>query len=192
MTRSRWIVAGCAAALSGILAFFLRDVVYGLIIVPLAYLIWVAGLIYSIIPQFLLWILLLIGLAVLVLYNFAPGGRVSRSRQQKPKRAQGQVETLAVWFARTNKGNYFKWQIANRLGLIARGLRGTSEWQGRYLSSNAEVEKYLDAGLNTSFVDYPRPKKRYQQSAPTVLDLEPKDAVSYLESQMEMMRGRRP
>jgi hypothetical protein len=192
MTRSRWILAICAAALSGFLAFFLRDVVYSLIMVPLAYLFWVVGLIYSLIPQILVWILLLIGLAVLVLYNFAPEGRVGRRRQQKPRRARGQVETLAVWFARTNKGNYFKWQIANRLGLIARGLRGTSAWQGRYLSSSAEVEKYLDAGLTTSFVDYPAPKKRYQQSAPTVLDLEPKDAVSYLESQMEMMRGRRP
>jgi hypothetical protein len=192
MTRSRWLLVACATALSGILAFFLRDVVYAVLIVPAAYLFWVAGLIYSLIPQLYLWILSLIGLAMLVVYNFAPEGGGTRRKEQRRKRGQGQVEALAIWLARTNKGNYFKWQIANRLGLIARGLRVTSEWRSRSLSNNADTEKYLEAGLNTSFIDYPRPTNRFQRPAPTPLDLDPEKVVEYLELQMEMMRGRHP
>jgi hypothetical protein len=58
-------------------------------------------------------------------------------------------------------------------------------------SGNEAVERYLEAGLNTSFVDYPSPK-RFQHSAPTPLDLDPQEAIAYLESQMELSRGRHP
>ena len=106
------------------------------------------------------------------------------------------MEALAAWIRKSSKGNYFKWQLANRLGKIAHRLAETSGQEaGRATNmgpGNEGVEKYLDAGINYSFVDFPGPKNRFHHPPPTTLDLDPKEAVEYLESQLELRRGRHP
>jgi hypothetical protein len=201
MTRFRYFLIGVALVASIILAFFLRDVIYHLVIVPLAYLYWLARFYYTAVPQVLLWTVLLFILILTSLPNFVPEWRSSRRREEKRKRMRGQIEALAEWMVRGRRGTYFKWQIANRLGRIARGWGNMSEQRGDLMlfaparegegSGNEAVERYLEAGLNTSFADYPRPK-RFQHSVPTPLDLDPQEAIAYLESQMELSRGRHP
>ncbi len=190
MMRLRWLVFIGALIVETIIAFLLRDVVYRAIIVPLAYLFWVLRFYYSFIPQLFLWVLLLIALLVLMIWGLVPETRIARRNEEKRRLTHGQVETLAVWMTKAKYGNYFKWQIARRLGRIARGSREMSGQGSRLASANDAVEKYLDAGLNSSFADYPRPKYPFQRPAPTPLDLDPKKAVEYLESQTELNRGR--
>jgi hypothetical protein len=192
MRHTRLWLSGGAVVLSAVLAFFLRDVIYALIITPLAYLWWLFRSVYSLIPQLVLWISLLVGLTMLIMINFAPEGRRTPRPEEKRKKNQGQVEALAVWFARSNRGNYFKWQIANRLGLIARGFWGTPTGSRPLHFDDPEVDRYLEAGLNSSFVDYPPPKNRFQKAAPTPLDLDPLVVVDYLEKQTETARVRHP
>ncbi len=192
MTRLRLLVIFGALIVETILAFLLRDVVYRTVIVPLAYLFWVLKFYYSFVPQLFLWVLLLVALLILMVWSLAPDAHVSRHNNAKHRLMHGQVETLAAWMAKAKQGNYFKWQIARRLGRIARGFREMLGQGSRLVSANDAVEKYLDAGLNTSFADYPRPKYPFQRPAPTPLDLDPKKAVEYLESQTELNRGRHP
>ena len=120
MNRSRWFLLVIAIIFSTVPAFFLRDAIYQMVVLPLAYLGWLLGFYYSLIPQLFLWTLLLIGLFAIILSNFTPAARPGRRKELKRKTPQGQVETMAMWLVRSNKGNYFKWQIANRLGRIGR------------------------------------------------------------------------
>jgi hypothetical protein len=201
VTRSRYFLLVGLIFVSTVLAFFVRDVIYHMVVVPLAYLFWLARFYYSAVPQLLLWTLLLVILFITSAPHFVPELRPSRRREGKRRHMQGQIETLAVWMVRARRGTYFKWQIANRLGRIARERRDMSERRGGFVlsasaregegSGNEAVERYLEAGLNTSFVDYPRPK-RFQHPTPTPLDLDPQEAIAYLESQMELSRGRHP
>jgi energy-coupling factor transporter transmembrane protein EcfT len=192
MTRSRSFLLAGMLIISIVMGFFLRDVVYAAVVVPLAYLVWLGKYYYSAIPQLFLWALLLAVLFLTVTWNFLPEARPSQRKQLKRRPAEGQVEALAGWILKARKGNYFKWQLANRLGRIARRLTETSGQQTSSNAGNVAVEKYLDAGLNYSFVDFPGPRNRFHRPLPTPLDLDPKEAVDYLESQMELSRGRHP
>jgi energy-coupling factor transporter transmembrane protein EcfT len=192
MTRPRRLVLAGMLIISLVLAFFLRDVIYIMVIVPLAYLLWLGKYYYSAIPQLFLWALLLVVIFITVIWNFVPETRPSQRKQLKRRSAEGQVEALAVWILKSRKGNYFKWQLANRLGRIARRLAETSGQHTRSSSGNEAVDKYFDAGINNSFVDFPVPRNRFHRPPPTPLELDPKEAVDYLESQMELRRGRHP
>jgi hypothetical protein len=191
MTRPRWPVLAGMAIGSLILAYLLRDFIYQLIIVPLAYLVWLLGLYYSLIPQWLLWSALLTVLLLVVLWNALPEVRPSKRKEPKRGEIKGEVEALAVWLMNARRGNYFKWQLANRFGRIARGLNDASGRAGREPSADEAIEKYLDAGTNYSFVDFLGPRSRFVRSPRTPLDLDVRRVADYLESQMENTDGRR-
>jgi uncharacterized membrane protein len=188
MNHSRWWLAVGAILLLFGLAYVLRDTIYQTIILPLDYLWWLIGFYYSLLPQMFLWVLLLAALFVFILFEFASPVRFSEPKVSKHSVKRGPVAELAGELMHADKGSYFKWHIANRLGVIARELGNISDWRNRSevrddtVLEEAAVEKYLDAGLNTSFVDYPGSAYPFEHRSPTVLDLNPEVAVDYLES----------
>lgn len=182
MTRARWLLL-FVVGVSVVSAFFLRDAVYSVVVVPIAYTVWVLWIYYSAVPQLILWAVFLLILFVTVVSNFIPEARGSKRPAKARRSSPGEVETLAAWFFKAQRGNYFKWQIANRLGGINRELNQSFGRRGRPEVQNEAVEKYFDAGLNKSFVDFPLAKNQFYRAS-TPLDLNPKDAVDYLESQM--------
>lgn len=191
MKLPRWpLILGLVVS-SAVLGYLLRDLIYQLVVVPTAYLLWLLNFYYSAIPQWIVWSVLLGVLFIVVLWSLLPEGRVSSRREPKRPRPEGEVEALAVWLGKAREGNYFKWQIANRLGRIGRRLDDMAGPRGRAASDDAAVEKYLDAGLNYSFVDFLTPSSPLGRAARTPLDLDPGRAADYLESQMEKSRERR-
>ncbi len=182
MRRALLILGAGVIAIVG--AYFLRDAIYQTVIVPLAYIFWLLKFYYSSVPQIILWGLLLVILLFAILSNVLPEERSAERKTEKHRPQKGNVETLAGWLIKADKGTYFKWQIANRLGRINFELRERSERRARFGSANEAVEKYLDAGVTTSFVDYPNRK-----SALTPLDINPEEVVNYLEGLMENHRG---
>jgi hypothetical protein len=191
MTLPRRSLLAAIAIISLLLAYFLRDVVYQVLIVPLAYMLWVLGLYYSLIPQWVQWALLVAALLLVVLWNLLPDIRFSPRRETRRHRPPGEVESLANWIVRARHGNYFKWQIANRFGRIARRLNDVSGPGGRQHSPDEAVESYLDAGTNYSFVDFLRPRNRFERLSRTPLDIDLRRVADYLESQMENTSVRR-
>ncbi len=187
----RWRLLLGVGAVSMVLAYFLRDVIYDVVIVPLAYALWVGKLFYSAIPQWILWTVLLAVLILAVIWNMLPQGRISERKEPKRRPAKGAVEELAVWIVKSRHGNYFKWQLANRMGRIARSFNETSGPHTTFQSGDQAVDQYLDAGLNYSFVDFPTHRNRFERAPQTPLDLDPRKAADYLESQMENKSGRR-
>ncbi len=190
MIRFRLLLLAISLLFSAVLAYFLRGLIYDLILMPLAYLLWLAGLYYSAIPQVIIWIVLMVALVVLLAWNLVPTVWPSSRQPRQLRAAEGQVEALAAWIRKSRHGNYFKWQLANRLGRIARQVREMSGQRDALTGADGPVADYLDAGLNHSFVDYPVPGNRFRHRPSTPLDLDPGAAIAYLESQMEIRRDR--
>lgn len=192
MTRFRLPLLGGILIASITLAFVLRDVIYQLIIVPLAYVFWLAGVYYSAVPQLLIWGVLILFLSVGVTWTLIPEVATPPRRPIQRFPIEGQVESLAICIIRGRNSNYFKWQVANRLARLVRRL---SEGLMRPEDLDARVQpvqQYLAAGLNQSYVDFPAPPSRFQRRTPTPLDLDPNEVVDYMESQMELSRDWRP
>ncbi len=185
MNRPRRSLIVGLLVVSVVLGYLLRDVVYELVITPLAYFLWVLNVYYSALPQWLVWSVILTLLFLLVLWNLIPEGPRTSQKDVVRRGVQGEVEALTVWLAKAQHGNYFRWQLANRLGRIARRLDELAGPEGRPRSPDADVEAYIDAGLNYSFVDFPTVRNPLRPVRHTPLDLDPRRTADYLESQME-------
>jgi hypothetical protein len=187
---SRWILAVGGLIFSLMLAFFLRQPVHDFLVVPLAYTAWLLSSLYASVPQLILWSVLLLLACVGILSQLLPEpGPSSRASRRRPPQL-GQVESLAIWILRARTSNYFKWQLANRLGRIAHKLAAPPATLTGQNSRPTAVAAYLSAGVEHSFVDFPAPRHRWQRPRVTPLDLDPVEAVEALESQMEIGHGR--
>ncbi len=191
MKRFRLALVAVVLLASLVLAYLLRDLIYELIIVPLAYTLWWGGLIYEAIPQLVKWIVLLAVLVIAVVWRLIPDLQPAPRAKHPRRRIEGRMETLAVGIERARGSNYFKWQLANRLGRLARRLGETRQVLLDEETSDDPVRRYLAAGLNQSFVDFPTPRGPFARRRPTALDLDPAQAVTYLESEMESSDGGR-
>ena len=197
--RNLLITAGLLVV--SILAFFLQDVIHRVVIIPLAYVWWVLRLTYAEVPQLFLWILLLAVLVFIIATSLMKWVSVGRDFEEPSKPTHGSVEVLTGWILNSREGNYYKWMIANRLGklggevddrLEGRGhLTGTEELDGRGRLPSEAVQRYLKAGLDESFVDYPLPSLPFMRRKATPFDLDVKLAVEFLESQMEARSGKK-
>lgn len=175
-----------AAAL--LLAFFLRDLVFQVVIQPVLYLFWMLNLFYRAIPQVILWAVLL---SILLMFaisfisrNLSFGSLLPRKREPK----HGPVQGLARILQHKSQGTYFKWQVARLLSEIAldlQELRAHDETRALRFDetfTDPQVRHYLEAGLNTSFSDYPMPGV-FQPWRETPFDIELDRVIDYLESQ---------
>jgi hypothetical protein len=190
--RRRWLVsAGAVLLAAGFLAYFFAETVRQAVILPLMYFFWRAAQFYHAIPQQLVWAALVVIVVYLVGLTFLDLS-LGKSKEKEKIVRHGQVESLARTLDRRNEGTYFKWQIANMLGELAQDILSYQErlvpgrrLRGRGWQPPPEVARYLDAGLNTTFADYPG-RGRFGTSAPspnfdTNLDL----VLGYIESQLE-------
>ena len=190
-----------AILLAGVLAYAMRDWIEKSVIQPLIYFFWFIKLYYEAFPQVFLWIVLVSSIAIMEAASlFMDQGAQTRA-EPKRKPVRGPVESLAEWMVRAPRGLYFKWLIAQRLGKLSRGLisfyarqEPKSAWEpltGPGWDPPREVAAYLESGLNGSFADYPRPRWPFIKSNPTPLDIDPVDAIDYIESQMKKDQANR-
>jgi len=178
-----------------LLAFPLRDAVFRIIVVPLAYVIWILGLIYRSVNQTIWWAVALVLVLAVISRSLMPQIKVAERVRLKTKPVVGQVENLASWIKKTQRCVYFKWMIANRLGKIANQVlanRSTGKQRsffdpltGPDWTPDSQVQSYLESGLHSSFADYPQKNRFFSTPEPTPLDHELNDVVQYLESQIE-------
>ena len=193
--RRLWWIAAGVILLALALTFPLRDVFQRTVVVPLAYFLWSLGLFYRSAPQLAWWILAVVIVTTVLLGSLGPGDKYTPRATPKSKPPQGQVEGLAVSIHKTSRrGVYFKWIVANRLGKLAYQMLVRREsdksrsvfaplvgadWQPAPL-----LQKYLETGLHGSFSDYPD-SERFTRTSALPLDFDVREAVEFLESQLE-------
>jgi hypothetical protein len=192
MRNVRLAVVGSVVLVSAILAYLLRDVMYQLVVVPLAYSLWLLEVVYLAIPQLLKWVLLVVLLFLGIIWKLIPDMPASPKPRSPRRSIEGRVESLAIGIHRSRTSNYFKWQVANRLGRLARRISDTRALPEALERGSPSIQGYLAAGLNQSFVDFPTPRARFARRLPTPLDIDPGAIVEYLESRMELSHDGRP
>lgn len=196
MSRNRrWLLVLGIAIIAGILAFPLRDTIYDAVIVPVAYLGWRIGLLYRTVSQGIWWWLVMATVLFILILSLIPQVQLTRKTKTKSRPRYGQVEDLAIWLGRARGGIYFKWLIANRLGKLAyqvllhresgRPRSVFAPLTGVDWTPSKELQRYLEVGLHGSFSDYPNTGGTFGPPPKTPLDFEIREAVSFLESQME-------
>lgn len=177
-------------------AYVLRKPIYDFVIVPLAYVWWLITLYYHVLPQLVIWILLIYVIFYTGLRGVLMDIPVSKTIFVRRQRAKGPVETLSLLVSKNSKGVYYKWLIANRLGRVARDLldqrdglqakRKFARLSGRGWNPPEDVSAYLESGVNGSFADYPH---KGWSTPRTPLDINPQQVIEYLESEMENNRN---
>jgi hypothetical protein len=194
--RNRRVIAVIGiVGIALLLAFPLRDDVFRLFIIPLAYVFWVLSLIYHAVRQTIWWALAMLVVLFLVSKSLLPQFKARKRVPLKAKPIVGQVESFATWIKKTEQGMYFKWLIANRLGKIANQIlanRSTGRQRtffdpltGPDWTPDSAVRSYLESGLHGSFADYPQKSSFFSTPVQTPLDHDLSEVVQYLESQVE-------
>ena len=194
MTRARWLAALGVIVIAALLAFPLREVVYQLIVLPLAYVLWLLRLFYLSFDQTFWWVgvilLVLLILGRSLLPQLKPYGRLVN-----PSRPSiGPVQNLAASIQKSKKGIYFKWLVANRLGKLSYQILVQREHgkprsvfaplTGEGWRTTPELQTYLEKGLHGSFADFPNSSWNYfAPPVKTPLDHDIAKAIEFLETQ---------
>ncbi len=185
LNLQRWRIPIFIAVLIllGILSVLLQDVIRRVIIVPVAYLLWLLKYYYSTIPQVFIWILLPVAIVLLISFLISRGFSASQKQFLLRKKSNGPVADMTEWLKKSRKGNYFKWRVANRLGKIGRELLPPNS--GLMKNPPPEIKRYLEAGLNESFVDYPLRSWFKPRRKQNPFDSDVDGVILYLESLLE-------
>ena len=201
MTRvQRGLVLAGIITIAALLAFPLRETIYEIIVIPVAYIVWNLDLMYRSFSQGTWWWVIISIVLIILVFSLIPQPRLHRSGGQKGNPSPGQVEGLAIWLRKADKGIYFKWLVANRLGKLAyqillhresgRPRTVFTPLLGVDWEPGKELQQYLETGLHGSFADYPNTSRlSASQPKPTPLDFKVAEAVGFLESQVENGRS---
>lgn len=191
-TRRLLIVIGLVL-ITGLSAYLLRGAIYRLIVIPSAFIAWNLNIWYRSLSQDIWWWIIVVLVLFILSYSLTPQIRLPQREEAKADPPQGQVESLALALQKAERGIYFKWLVANRLGKLAYQMLIQRE-HGRPRSLLAplvgpdwqptqELQTYLETGLHGSFTDFPQ-EKRLGPPPKTPLDLDVREAVEFLEARM--------
>jgi hypothetical protein len=208
LNRRTLQLAALAVLAALVIAIFMRDAVEQLIIRPVAYIFWWLGVLYRFVPQTFLWFLLVLVMLFLTLDRILKKLEWPRPGKAPKRTVLGPVGEFASQIEQRGGGIYFKWQIARTLGEIAMDLQSLHQPVRRrkldYDSAPAsmDVVHYLDAGIHSSFSDYPLKRgflffgrfplpdwlpfpERFRSVPLTPFDIDIEPVIGYLEAQME-------
>lgn len=195
MTLKRILLVLAALGLAAFLAYLFQDLVEALVVMPALYTWWILGLVYRAIPQQAYWMVLLTALIYFFVSSFYVSSRRAKPRRDQSSPPQGPVERLNQWIEQRQSGVYFKWQLARALAELADQILVYQDRRnpGRSLSGQGwhppgQVERYLKAGLETTFTDYPSVGP-FSSTPPTPFDIDIEPVVAFLESELEANRG---
>jgi hypothetical protein len=189
-----WILLGVLVVVAVLLAPFMQVMIEYLIIEPIAYYGWRLKRMSAIIPQEYYWLFIIASIAVVVFFSILRSIVLNQTEDQHQAPQKGQVEELANHIQRTQKSTYFKWMMANKLAKLAVNIlshqNANNGDEHRDFSTviwdpPQETKKYLETGLNSSFMEY-HPKRRFfKRKRETPFDVDLNTIIDYLESEME-------
>ena len=196
MKWGRWLAVAGVVVIAALLAFPLRGIVNELIVVPVAYIFWLLGLLYLSTHQVIWWIVLLLVVLFILGKSLLPELKLPKKAVTSTRQERGRVETLAASLKKSNKGIYFKWLVANRLGKLTHEIllqRGNGRPRsvfapltGDGLEPTPEMQQYLEKGLHGSFSEFPNTGNRYfAPPSKTSLDHDVAEVIEFLESSIE-------
>lgn len=190
----RWVFLAGLLAGSALLAFVLQGVLWDTLVVPVYFRLWLFWHFLRSIPQWVYWNLLVAGVVLAALKSLAGRRRVTPAAKEKSALKIGPVAAMANEIRNNRRSTFFQWIIAHELAGLARAILVQRAGQeaiprnrlaGQDWNPPAEIQAYLESGLNSRLLDLPR-KGFFFRPGSTVLDVDLRQVVDYLESQMEI------
>ncbi len=172
---------------------FFQTIIQPLIILPTLYFFWVGWLMFQSIPQAVVWSCFLgVALFIVVGNLLKKRPKLRPHRRVLPPTETARIERWVKLLQRANQETYYKWQLAQNLRKLAIAILAHDERltprqiQQRLLTDETlaippDIRTYMQASL-TSFSHLP--VRRTLKSAPTPLDLEPKQVIQFLEDKL--------
>ncbi len=195
--KRRWIIFVGFLLLAAILTPAVQRATHTLFLEPLAYYWWGMKQVIRVVPESLYWLFLIASFGFLGFVFWARDILLNRPKDEKPIAQRGPVAYLAGNIVQSERSNYFKWVIANRLAKIALLIMNEDSENGRknfpgFLEpaqkTESDIQVYLENGLNNSFMDYRKKGKWFTGNTDTPFDVDVYNVIDYLESQMEQSR----
>lgn len=200
LQQRRWLIIGAMVVIAAILAFPMRGTIYDAVVIPAAYVTWQFGFMYRSLPEIAWWWVIFAIVLFMLVLSAMPRFKPAHREAPKPKPRHGQVEDLSAWLGRAKSGVYFKWLVANRLGKLAyqillqresgRPRSVFSPLVGEDWQPSKELQEYLETGLHGSFSDFSSSRGFLTVQPRTPLDYDVKNAVEFLELQVENGKGK--
>lgn len=198
MPMQRFLILVGIMIVAAILAFPLRETIFDTVVIPAAFITWNLGLLYRSFSQGTWWWVIVFLVLFMLAFSLAAQPSFRPRMLLKTKPPLGSVESFAIWIRKAEKGIYFKWLVANRLGKLAYQIllhresgRPRSVFApllGNDWEPSKELRQYLETGLHGSFADFPH-AGNLSRTQHTPLDLDVNEAVDFLESQVENGRS---
>jgi hypothetical protein len=184
MSNARPWVLVAGVVMTAALAYMARDAVQEFVVLPLAYVLWQLRGLSAGVAQLIQWGLLILAMSLVMAWQLIPQLRPQIRRAPRFLHRGGPVNSTAITLSRARSSNYFRWQLAHRLGRAAAEL-GSSASTGPWgPSAPAAIAGYLHAGLNQSFVDYASRRLPFTKPSAGALGVDPEEVVRYLEASL--------
>jgi len=165
-----------------------------MLIEPTAYYMWGIKQVVRVIPQSAYWILIIVSLIFIVVYITIKSFFQHETTIESTANKKGAIDQLAEYIHHSENSNYFKWVIANHLANLSLSImdqqNGNINKEPRDISGMnrnppPQINIYLNAGLNHSFMAYRSKRKIFKKQDVTPFGIELDDVINYLESLLE-------
>ena len=194
MKRRHYFLLVVFLVIAILLAPYVQKTLHYLIIEPAAYYWWGIKQVARVIPQSLYWIIILTSLSFVSIFSLIRDLFLHKSKTEMILTRKGPVQALADNIVRSENRDYFRWAIANRLANIARRILFPREQlpdenqpalDSIKWDAPPEVRKYLETGLQSSFMGVHGYRKRFRKQKTIPLDINLNQVITYIESKME-------
>ncbi len=197
MTSHRGLLLGVLLIATALLAWLFKPLIGEMILLPLAELFWRFQLSLSAVPENVFWALLIACVVLISLIGLLSCLRfTARSTIMIPVHL-GPVESLARDLQNLERGPYFQWVVANRLGELAQSILAlreqNTEFRPRSMRrgfQNSEwrvpldIQAYLEAGLDRS-LSQPSRRRLFLRKPEPPFAINLNQVIEFLENQME-------
>ena len=200
--RARLPMIVLALLLVGLLALIISGTIGDLVVVPLLFLWWTVQVLYSSIPQALLWGVFVVIAVLLVAKNF-PSSNAMPLPIAPQTDTPGRVTDWSRWLHNARRDAHSRWRLAQRLSQLAtetlafREQCSPQEISQRLNDGSLDIPPQLRAYLRAGSMPYwPKSKLRRRFGRPAQdiahadpLDLDPQLVIEYLEETVQHTIG---
>lgn len=199
--RKRLLVLALLLLPLALLTLLFKEIARTVIVQPVMYLLWLAGLLWRSIPQVILWTIL-----VVVVLRVAVGSLVVRRRRREEQlhaaglEHWGRARIWARWVELAQQGGYYQRRLSRYLAdltfdaLAQREHLSRDQVQEELAAGRLEVptsiRTFLLAVLNERPLGRLAWLKRFFRAQPPALQISPQEILDYLETQLEVGYGR--
>lgn len=190
------LLATASVVVAAVIAYLLRQPILTYIVIPVIHALQAISILLGFFSPLVYWAAFLLVLAVLAYRTF--DRKPMRRRHKKPPAPgkTGRVADWHKWLEQRNQGNYFKWRLAHKVGLLAGDIlayrasispeMAAAELDEGNLEVPQDLMDYIRAGRNLrSVLRYDVGSSSiFGRKQKTPLDMEPERALSILEQRL--------